>query len=145
MPREQVALACRRMCVLGVPAETCLRSMFMFYSLDPAFPFKGCGESQDFIFLVLLASWMDCFDLPWDHQPTLDVLEYFAGVSRVAKCAMLAGYQSRAFDIEFDNPPEGESSHSNLKKRSAFDFCGEAGFMFLFKIGYWCPQLWAKS
>ena len=40
------------------------------------------------------------------------------------------GYLSRSFDLEYDRAPPGESVHAGRAKRSAFDFNGEAGFLF---------------
>ena len=87
---------------------------------------------KDFIYLVKMASWVSThFKLPWmEHQP-LDVIDYFAGAARIAKCATMEGFQARAYDLLYDTPPAGESSHSQMPRRSAFDFCGEAGFWLL--------------
>lgn len=64
-------------------------------------------------------------------EPGLDLVEYFAGVGRIAKTAYALGYESRAYEIDYDVPPHGESSHSNMPKRSSFDLNGEAGFVSL--------------
>ena len=83
--------------------------------------------SKDFIYLVMLASWVS-MGFEWPDKP-LEVIEYFAGCSRVCKLASWAGYESWGFEISFDPPPSGESSHSSMPRRSAYDFCGKAGFL----------------
>lgn len=76
--------------------------------------------------------WAKCFaSLGWEVGPGLDVIEFFSGVGRIAKVAHGVGYEARAYDIDHDKPPQGESTHSNLPKRSSFDLNGEAGVVFL--------------
>ena len=72
--------------------------------------------------------------LPWEFGRPLDVVEFYSGKARIASLAHLMGYESRAVDLEYDVPPEGDSTHSGLPKRSSFDLCGEAGMVFLFGI-----------
>ena len=79
-----------------------------------------------------MASWMsDSYVLPWDLHKPLDIIDFFAGAARIAKIGTIQGYACRAYDYIYDTPPPGESSHSKMPRRSAFDFCGEAGFWFL--------------
>ena len=71
----------------------------------------------------------------WDNiGDGIDVIEFFSGVGRIAKIASAYGFLSRAYDINMDKPPPGDSAHSQLPKRSAFDMNGEAGFL---PLGYW--------
>lgn len=60
----------------------------------------------------------------------IDVVEFFAGVSRICRLAHWCHYESRGFEIKYDTPPEGDASHSGMPHRSSFDFNGEAGFLF---------------
>ena len=82
---------------------------------------------------MLLAWWLTtsptfAFD---DIGVGFDVLEFYSGVGRIAKCAQAVGYTARAYDINYDTPPPGESVHSKLPHRSAFDMNGEAGYLCL--------------
>ena len=67
----------------------------------------------------------------WDVGDGLDVIEFYSGVGRIAKSAVYMGLESRAYDIDHDKPPPGESVHSKMPKRSSFDLNGEAGFLLL--------------
>ena len=90
--------------------------------------------AKDFIYLTMLASWISV-DFEWPENP-VQVIEYFAGVSRICKLASWYGVESRGFELLFDTPPKGTSSHSNMPRRSAYDFCGEAGFLLFGGIGW---------
>ena len=93
---------------------------------------KNIGlDSQDFIYLVLMAWWLKSSGLfAWhDCGEGLDVIEFFSGVGRIAKFAHARGFESRAYDINHDDAPIGESTHSQMPRRSAFDLNGEAGFL----------------
>lgn len=82
----------------------------------------------------MLASWTSTgYDFP---DTSLEVIEFFAGISRVCKLAQWRGFESRGFELNYDTPPPGLSTHSQMPHRSAFDFCGEAGFLFLDGISY---------
>ena len=73
--------------------------------------------------------WAKCYaSLGWEVGPGLDFLEFFSGVGRIAKVAHGVGYAARAYDIDHDIPPQGESTHSNMPKRSSFDMNGEASY-----------------
>lgn len=76
-----------------------------------------------------MASWMTDFPGLIQEGP-FDMLEYFSGVARVSRLATAMGYLSRSFDLEYDRAPPGESVHAGRARRSAFDFNGEAGFLF---------------
>lgn len=72
--------------------------------------------------------------MSWDDVVAMggfDLVEYFSGVGRIAKLAHYSGYVSRGFDINYDDPPDEESKHTGLPRRSAFDMNGEAGFVYL--------------
>ena len=87
--------------------------------------------AEDFIYLVLLAWWlMSSGTFKWhDVGEGIQVLEFYSGVGRIAKFAHHDGYVARSYDINQDVPPSGESSHSGMPQRSAFDLNGEAGFL----------------
>ena len=53
---------------------------------------------------MILLSWTSAFDLPWDNQQPLQVIEFFAGVSRIAKAAAIEGYEARSYDLNHDTP-----------------------------------------
>ena len=67
----------------------------------------------------------------------IQVLEFYSDVGRIAKVAHHDGYIARSFDINHV-PPPGESSHSGMPRRSAFDLNGEAGFLWLSLFGFLC-------
>ena len=68
----------------------------------------------------------------------IQVLEFYSDVGRIAKVAHHDGYIARSFDINQEVPPPGESSHSGMPRRSAFDLNGEAGFLWLSLFGFLC-------
>ena len=120
---------------LGVPLEPCLIYRLLSWSLLILIPTTNfhrvlLERTQDFIYLTLMASWL--VDLPWQPARPLDVIEYYAGAARVSRIASAVGFESRAFDIDFDKAPLGiESTHSGRCSRSAFDINGEGGFLLL--------------
>ena len=57
----------------------------------------------------------------------LQLLELFCGRARITRLALLRGLKARGFDINFKKPQAGVSS-TGKKRRSAFDFNGDAGF-----------------
>lgn len=74
-----------------------------------------------------MASWLT--NLPWKNDPTYDLVDFFSGAARISRLACASGYEARAFDINYDSPPMGTSSHSGRARRSAFDINGEGGFL----------------
>ena len=85
--------------------------------------------TKDFIYLTLMASWL--VNLPWEGSEPFDLLDFYAGRARVSRLANCMGYVSRAFDLDYETAPAGESIHAGRSKRSAFDINGEAGFLLL--------------
>ena len=80
------------------------------------------------MWLVLLTSWIPTSPL-FCPEP-LELVEYFSGSARISKWAHHQGYQCRAFDVDYDQPPIGmESKRTGRQKRSAYDMNGEAGFV----------------
>lgn len=132
---NQLDTALRRLLALQVPLESWWWIIVETWKTAKWFPNKShwkyyfclAGCSKEFIYLVLLASWISCSvcDAP------LDVVEYFAGVSRICRLASSCGFTARGFELVYDDPPEGYASHSSMPHRSCFDFNGEGGFLFL--------------
>lgn len=74
---------------------------------------------KEAILLVLLTWWLQ--DVCPDDG--LEVLEYFAGVGRIAQLAQWVGYKSCAYDRDFAKPRPG--------KRGAMDLNSDAGLVLL--------------
>lgn len=81
------------------------------------------------MYLILLASWISEGE-EWDVVEPLDVIEYFAGVSRICRLASWNNFAARGFEMKYDKPPDGYAQHSGMQHRSCYDFNGEAGFLF---------------
>ena len=73
------------------------------------------------ILLVLLVSWLD---LPKGEE--FQVIEYFAGVGRIAALSRYVGYKSAAVDITYDSEQFKRSG-----KRSPMDINSDAGLVWL--------------
>lgn len=75
------------------------------------------------VLLVLLVWWMD---IPGRH-PTepYQVIEFFAGVGRIASLAKHCGYKSAAVDLTY-----GQDVGASLGKRSPMDLNSNAGMVF---------------
>lgn len=89
---------------------------------------------QDFLLLLICVYFLDFGEKFQIENFGLEVLEVFAGVSRVAKFAARTGYKARAFEISFDKKYKKGfrlSKHNRLRKRSFMDINGEAGLAFL--------------
>ena len=72
------------------------------------------------LLLVLLISFLDLPKIQEEYQ----VLEYFAGVGRVAALAKFCHYRSAALDIKY-----GEERFLQAKKRSPMDINSDAGLV----------------
>lgn len=73
------------------------------------------------MFLVLLVWWMDIPCPSTDYQ----VLEFFAGVGRIASIAKVHGYHAVPIDLTY-----GEKVGKKLGKRSPMDLNSNAGMVF---------------
>ena len=91
---------------------------------------------QEFIYLILLTTWLE--GERWMGQKPIQVLELFSGKARVSKMASYMGLEARAVDIDYDRSGRKTSKHSGRKQRSSMDFCGEAGFV---SFGYCLVQI----
>lgn len=78
------------------------------------------------ILLVLLVSWMED---PPEVQSEYDVLEFFAGVGRIARLSEKVGMKSVAYDIDYGNSRAKQSG-----KRSAMDLNSSAGLVLAIKL-----------
>lgn len=65
----------------------------------------------------------------WASRAPLQFLEIFAGKAKVSKMANVLGLETRAVDINYDQPRFVKSTHNQRNKRSAMDINGEAGFV----------------
>ena len=94
-------------------------------------------KAEDFILLILLTEWL-AGELLGASCQGLAVIEYFAGVARVASLAAHRGLRSRAFEINndpnFRKKSRRTSTHNNQRKRSFMDFNGEAGYLQLSSV-----------
>lgn len=86
----------------------------------------GGPKSKVIIFLVLLVSWMEDDN---NVKSNFQVIEYFAGVGRIAQVADRKGYQSVAFDLTY-----GEERAARKGKRSSMDLNSNAGFVLAIKL-----------
>lgn len=77
------------------------------------------------ILLVLLISWME--DPSWAVQD-IQVIEYFAGCSRVAQLSEYLGFKSVPYEIEFDQKSQWRA------KRSSMDLNSSAGLVLAVKL-----------
>ena len=87
------------------------------------------------VLLVLLVSFLD---LPIKFGDERQVLEFFAGVGRIAALAKFCGYKSSALDIRY-----GEERYQKAGKRSPMDINSNAGLVwlvgvFLFPVFFGC-------
>ena len=79
-----------------------------------------CIMSEVVVLLVLLTWWQD-FQKP--AQP-YDVLEFYAGVGRIARVSKFIGLKSAAVDIEY-----GKASASKRGSRPPMDINSDAGLL----------------
>ena len=77
--------------------------------------------------LILLVWWLD---LPKCDAEPYQVLEYFAGVGRIAAIAKLTGLQSAALDIAYGEHL-GKRMVMGKRKRSPMDLNSDAGLVLL--------------
>ena len=124
----ELDLAIRRLVLLGCPLETLAQLVF-----EVILPIKTFAAwttfAQDFVYLILLTTWIDGGKWARQIQP-LQVLELFSGKARVSKMASWLGYSVRAIDIVYCKPRRKISKHSKRRQRSSMDICGEAGIVF---------------
>ena len=62
---------------------------------------------EAFVVAILLLTWQSFFDL--SQSAEYQVLEYYAGVGRIARLSACTGYRAAAFDVVFDKPEVTEA------------------------------------
>lgn len=72
--------------------------------------------AEVFVVLVLLTSFLDL----WNDDPQYEVMELFAGASRITRLAKSLGLSACGHDVTFDH-----------EKKSCFNLLDNAGFVFL--------------
>lgn len=88
---------------------------------------------------ILLLTWQSFFDL--SQSAEYQVLEYYAGVGRIARLSACTGYRAAAFDVVFDKPEVTEAwpgspttkakvRNSQSGKKCAMDLTTSSGFTF---------------
>ena len=85
------------------------------------------STSQVIVFLVLLISWME--DPEVVNKKNIQVIEFFAGVGRIAQISEHMGYQSVAHDLEY-----GKGIAKRTGKRNSMDLNSNAGFVLAVKL-----------
>lgn len=121
--------------------------------------------SKAFIFIILLLHWQTFFDL--SKSAEYDVVEYYAGVGRIARLSASCGLKAGVFDVNFDKAkitdawPDSPTSKDRLrklqsKKQTAMDLTTAPGFALLgfpsrpnlsniepafFRTLYWRPSV----
>ncbi len=86
--------------------------------------------------VILLTSWLDFVDL--NESPEYDVIEFYAGVGRIARLSSGVGYRAAAYDVTYDLgccDTEFLEEHQNPilteGKKKTMDLTTPAGFVFL--------------
>lgn len=112
----------KRMFALRVPKVPRIDFMdlFIIYIKFPPAP------HEVLIFLVLMVSWMED---PPEVQSEYEVLEFFAGVGRIAQLSEKVGMKSVAYDIDYGNPRAKQTG-----KRSSMDLNSSAGLVLAIKL-----------
>ena len=88
---------------------------------------------------ILLLTWQSFFDL--GQSTEYQVLEYYAGVGRIARLSACTGYRAAAFDVVFDKPevteawPGSPTTKAKVRtsqsgKKCAMDLTTPSGFTF---------------
>lgn len=85
----------------------------------------GAGAPKVFILAILLLSWQSFFDL--DKSAEYQVIEYYAGVARIARLSKGMGYRSAAYDVVYDTPAFKESANSSPSTKSIFQTTKKKG------------------
>lgn len=97
------------------------------------------GTAQDFIFLVLMCSWLSYVSL--DAGCGWSVIDLFCGQARISRLAAKLGFRTASVDVKID----GSDAPFRKKKRSKFpgpkrnfmDINGHSGFAFLSSVYGW--------
>ena len=79
------------------------------------------GSAKVVVLLVLLVWWLD---IPKHHDAPYQVIEYFAGVGRIAALAKLCGFTTAAVDIDYSR-----EWGKRMCRRPPMDLNGNAGLV----------------
>ncbi|CAL1152631.1 unnamed protein product [Cladocopium goreaui] len=66
------------------------------------------GAPKAFILVILLASWQTFS--PYSEGAQYEVIEYYAGVGRIARLSSACGYQSTAYDVLYQPGPSNAAT-----------------------------------
>ncbi len=155
---SQLDMVLKRLAALGAPKDSLLKIFsggLMFQEFVKLHSIKKCHPNLNcwhkaFILIILLLSWQSFFNL--EESAEYQLLEYYAGIGRIARLASNFGYKAGAFDIVYDIPQVTQSWSSSaylkgkMKKiqtgtKTAMDLTTTAGFVFLdsfyFKFFSW--------
>lgn len=91
--------------------------------------FHAWFSAEDFVYLLLLLSWMTCVDLKGRQW---DLLDFFCGAGRIGALASSVGYKVASYDILIPpNPTKWRKKQTGFSaRRSPMDINGESGFVF---------------
>lgn len=151
MVPAQLDLVVRRLILFGAPKDAKLnrKMVFVFTSMLIRnlglinwilHPSTCTLAIKAFVLIVLLLSWQSFFDL--SSSAEYQVIEYYAGVGRIARLSASYGLKAAAYDIAYDKPditqqwhgsPTSRAKVGNLqsKKQYAMDLTTSAGFSLL--------------
>ena len=88
--------------------------------------------------MILFASWFQLDEADAGGLGlSLDLVEFFAGCSRIARFGRRQGLRTRAHEILFDKSKRGFKKNWT-RKRSCFDLNGEAGYTNLSQFSFKC-------
>ena len=99
------------------------------------------GSAKVVVLLVLLVWWLD---IPKHHDAPYQVIEYFAGVGRIAALAKLCGFTTAAVDIDYSR-----EWGKRMGRRPPMDLNGNAATSLIgtpcFSIKTTANSLWGNS
>lgn len=145
---SQLDIVLKRLAAFGAPKDSLLKIFsggLMFqefvklHSIKKRYPNLNCWLKA-FILIILLLSWQSFFNL--EESAEYQLLEYYAGVGRIARLASNFGYKAGAFDVVYDIPKVTQtwSSSAYLKAKmkkiqtgtkTGMDLTTTPGFVFL--------------
>ena len=143
MTPAQFDLMMKRIIAVGTPKESWCASVWMWeynpkkwlymalYIYTLHIPYS---QTKVVVLLILLVWWLD---LPKCDAGPYQVLEYFAGVGRIAAIGKFTGRTSAALDISYG---EHLGKRMGKRKRSPMDLNSDAGLVLLA-----CKHVWKKD
>ncbi len=99
--------------------------LHMHAYIDPFYESLGSlgVAAKVVVLLVLLVWWLDLPKSGAENNP-FEVLEFFAGVGRIAGISKYCGYKSAAVDLDYGR-------YSSVGSRSSMDINSDAGLVLL--------------